>query len=195
MQTMRDNLENDYTVAEYCEAFEVSESGYYRWRKRTPSPREIEDARILGAIQEVHAHRHTRCYGSPRMVRELRSKGFTCGENRVARIMREAGLRGATRRPFRPATTKQDGAVAPTPNLLKHVEPTAPGQVLAGDITYVATREGWLYLAVVIDLFGRRIPGWKLAEDLSTPLVSTAVEKAARHYPFVSVTHRPPLIP
>ena len=186
MQTMRDNPENDYTVAEYCEAFEVSTSGYYRWRKRTPSPREVEDARILDSIHEIHAHRHTRCYGSPRMARELRSKGFTCGENRVARIMREAGVRGAFRRPFRPATTKQEGAAPPIPNLLKHVEPTAPGQVLAGDITYVATREGWLYLAVVIDLFGRRVPGWKIGDDLSTPLVSAAIQKAAQHCPFAT---------
>ena len=72
------------------------------------------------------------------------------------------------------------------PNLLKHVEPTAPGQVLAGDITYVATREGWLYLAVVIDLFGRRVPGWKIGDDLSTPLVSAAIQKAAQHCPFAT---------
>jgi len=180
---MRNNPENDYTIAEYCHALEVSQSGYYAWRKRTPSARDTENEKIREAITEIHSHRHTKNYGSPRMTPELNSRGIRCSENRVARIMRQEGIRGATRRPFRPATTQQDGTSTTAPNLLKHVEPTAPGQIYAGDITYIATREGWLYLAVVLDMFGRRLLGWQLGENMQTWLVSAAMTKAAIQQP------------
>jgi transposase InsO family protein len=183
IQKMRDNPGNDYTIAEYCDALEVSQSGFFAWRKRPPSARDTENAKIKKVVLEIHSHRHTRSYGSPRMTPELNSRGIRCGENRVARIMRDEGLRGASRRPFRPATTLQDGTAATAPNLLRYVEPTAPGQVYAGDITYVATREGWLYLAVVLDMFGRRLLGWQLGENMQTWLVSAAMTKAAVRQP------------
>jgi len=183
IQTMRANPKHDYDLIEYFEAFGVSSSGYYTWRKREPSVRQIENVKIKEAITDVHAHRHTKNYGSPRMTPELNSRGISCSENRVARIMREEGIRGASRRPFRPATTQRDDTQTAAPNLLKHVDPTAPGQVYAGDITYIATREGWLYLAVVIDMFGRRLLGWQLGENMQTWLVSAAMTKAAIRQP------------
>ena len=79
--------------------------------------------------------------------------------------MQQEGIQGASRRPFRPSTTQQDGTPATAPNILKHIQPTAPGQAYAGDITYIATREGWLYLAVVIDMFGRRLLGYLSPDD------------------------------
>ena len=181
IKTMRDNPVNDYILDEYCEAFEVSSSGFYAWQKRPSSARAIRRTELKEAIAEIHSDRHTRSYGSPRMTPALRAIGLSCSENTVARLMREEGIRGATRRPFRPATTQPDGRVTPAPNLLRHIEATAPGQVYAGDITYVATREGWLYLAVVIDLFGRRVLGWQLGDTLATSLVSAAMDKACSH--------------
>ena len=180
---MRDNSKNDYTLVEYFEAFDVSSSGYYAWKKRKPSPRDLENDTIKKALHEIHSHRHTKSYGSPRMTPELNSRGIPCSENRVARIMQKEGIQGASRRPFRPSTTQQDRTAVTAPNLLKHIQPTAPGQVYAGDITYIATREGWLYLAAVIDMFGRRLLGWQLGENMQAWLVSAAMTKAAIRQP------------
>ena len=183
IQEMRDNPKNDYIIAEYCDAFEVSSSGFYAWRIRKTSTSDAENEKIKNGIIDIHSHRHTKSYGSPRMTPELNSRGLRCGENRVARIMREKGIRGVSRRPFCPTTTQRDGTTATAPNLLKHIEATAPRQVYAGDITYVATRQGWLYLAVVLDMFGRRLLGWELGENMQTWLVSAAITKAALEQP------------
>jgi transposase InsO family protein len=125
---------------------------------------------------------HQQRYGSPRVTRVLRQEGLRCGENRVARLMREQALAARRKRAFRPRTTRA-GAIA-APNLLKGVEPSRPDQVWASDITYVATREGWLYLAVILDLFSRKVVGWKVGETLEAALVVTALRNAlARRQP------------
>jgi transposase InsO family protein len=134
-------------------------------------------------MQNIHFNRHTRCYGSPRMTRELRAAGRDCSENRVARMMRLNGLRARPRRPFRPKTTQPDHAAYPSPNLLSQAGPASvPGAQLVSDITYIPTSEGWLYLAIVIDLFSRAILGWKLSDtlhaDRSTAPTSTKRRKA-----------------
>jgi transposase InsO family protein len=130
-------------------------------------------------MNRIHSHRHTRHYGSPRMSRELCARGLSCSRNRVARLMRASGLRARSRKPFRPRTTRPDHAARPSPNLLaRAAAPSAPGTQLVSDITYIPTREGWLYLAVVLDLFSRAVLGWKLSESLHTEVVTGALHRA-----------------
>lgn len=177
MKTMR----NQYTTAELCEAFEVSSSGYYRWLKSKPTPRQKENQSIVEKIQLIHGDEQTRCYGSPRMTRELNALGYSCSENRVARLMAAEGVQAEYKRPFRPKTTQSDPHALPAPNLLaKAPSPTSPGEALVSDITYVSTNEGWLYLAVVVDLFSRAVIGWQLGGSLHTDLVLGAFEQSRR---------------
>jgi transposase InsO family protein len=113
------------------------------------------------------------------MTRQLQANGLLCSENRVARIMRRSSIRARPRKPFRPKTTQPDHAAHPSPNLLaKAGHPSAPGQQIASDITYIPTAEGWLYLAVVIDLYSRAVLGWKLAESLRSEVVGGAITRA-----------------
>ena len=113
------------------------------------------------------------------MTKELRATGSSCSVNRVARVMRNAGLRVRARSPYRPKTTQVDHAAAPSPNLLAQADPAQkPGTHLVSDITYIPTKEGWLYLAVVIDLFSRAILGWSVAESLHATLVTDALGRA-----------------
>lgn len=172
-------MRDTYHLSELCRALQVSQSGYYAARGRAPGPRRRSDEQLLVAIQEIHGHRHTRCYGSPRMTVELRQRGHTCSVNRVARLMRGAGLRARPRKPYRPKTTRPDHAACPSPNLLAGAAPPeVPGTHVVSDITYIPTREGWLYLVVVLDLFSRCILGWKLAETMESDLVTAALRRA-----------------
>lgn len=176
---MIDAMREDYPVTELCAALAVSRSGYHAWRGRAPWPRAVADADLLGRIREIHAGRHTRCYGSPRMAAELRAEGRGCSVNRVARLMAGDGIRAGKRGAFRPRTTRADSSASPSPNLLKDSgPPAAPGLQLVGDITYIPTREGWLYLAVVIDLFSRAVLGWQTSDSLHTDIVTGALAKA-----------------
>ena len=174
-----DEMRDTYTVGELSEALAVSSSGYYQWQKEEDGMRRRENQILVKEMKRIHEDRYTRCYGSPRMTRELKERDFDCSENRVARLMKTHGLAARTRRPFRPKTTQSDPACRPAPNRLGQLgAPVKPGEVLVSDITYVATRQGWLYLAVVIDLFSRTVLGWKLGESLATELVLGAVERA-----------------
>jgi putative transposase len=168
-----------FHITELCDAFGVSKSGYHALQRRPPGPRANHTQKLLTQMNAIHKDRHTRSYGSPRMVHELRSLGLACSENRVARLMRRAGLRAQARKPFRPKTTQPDHASHPSPNLLAGAGPAAqPGSQLVSDITYIPTREGWLYLALVIDLFSRSILGWKLSDSLHTEVVTGALQRA-----------------
>jgi transposase InsO family protein len=172
-------MRENFQLTELCEALGVSRSGYYAAGKRPTKARARANQQLLEEMKTIHAHRHTRSYGSPRMTHELRARGQTCSKNRVARLMRIHGLRARPRRPFRPKTTTPDHGAHPSPNLLAEAGPaTAPGVQLVSDITYIPTAEGWLYLAVVIDLFSRRVLGWKLSESLHSDLVTDAVSRA-----------------
>jgi len=174
MNTLRVN----YTLRELCDALDVSRSGYLAWENRPPSARHLSNAQLFNQMKTIHAHRHTRCYGSPRMTWELRAHGWSCSENRVARLMRKNDLRARPRRPFRPKTTTQDHAAAPSPNLLPEAGVAqAPTQHLVSDITYIPTAQGWLYLAVVIDRFTRMVLGWKLSDSLQSDIVTAALDK------------------
>jgi putative transposase len=158
-------MRDTYSISELCEALAVSSSGFHAHRRRPRGPRQQSNQRLLAAIETIHHHRHTRCYGSPRMARELHSLGHPCSVNRVARLMKMAALQARPRKPYRPRTTQPDHAAHPSPNLLAKVPaPSAPGTHLVSDITYIPTREGWLYLVIILDLFSRAIVGWKIQE-------------------------------
>lgn len=177
---MIDTLRDTYNIKELCDTLGVSTSGYYAARKRPLGKRYQENKELIQIMHSVHQHRHTRSYGSPRMTHVLRSiHGYRCSENRVARLMRTGGIRAKPRKPFRPKTTRPDHAAHPSPNLLlKTTPPTAPGQQLVSDITYIPTREGWLFLAIVMDLFSRSILGWKLSERQDAEIVTASLRRA-----------------
>jgi transposase InsO family protein len=169
------SLSVEYAIKECCQALGVCRSGYYQWKKAEPTQREQAEAELMKQIRRVFAANKGR-YGSPRVSQALRQDGIECGENRIARLMRENQLAARRKKAFRPRTTVAgSGAV---PNLIKDLEPSRVDQVWVSDITYVATRQGWLYLAVILDLFSRKVVGWKLGETLEAELVETALANA-----------------
>jgi transposase InsO family protein len=164
-----------YPLSVLCRVFVVSRSGYHAWRTRKASARQQANARLLAAIQQLHQGPE-RCYGSPRLTPELRALGHACSENRVARLMRRHGVRAQTRKRFVPRTTDSDHDHPIAPNrLAERLVPTAPNQVWVSDLTYVPTAQGWLYLALVMDLWSRRIVGWAMADHLRSELVLAAL--------------------
>src|SRR6201998_4004572 len=168
-------LSVQFPIKECCVALRVSRSGYYRWAADEPSLTAQANGELLKQIQRLYAE-HKGRYGSPRISAALRQEGLCCGENRVARLMRENKLAARRKRGFRPRTTLAGQAAAP--NLIKELAPSGPDQIWVSDITYVATAEGWLYLAVILDLFSRRVVGWKLEDRLEASLVHQALQNA-----------------
>lgn len=176
---MINELRAHFDITELCEALGVSRSGYHAAQTRQEGPRAKANRELVHEMKTIHTHRFTRSYGSPRMTSELCAIGQGCSENRVARLMRLHGMRSRPRRPYRPKTTSPDHAAHPSPNLLAQAgPPEAPGRQIVSDITYVPTSEGWLYLAVVIDLFSRCILGWKLSASLHSDVVAAAISQA-----------------
>ena len=160
-----------------CRCFEVSRSGYYHWRDREPSSRDCENEALLDSITEIfEASRRT--YGSPRVHAELVERGVDVGLNRVARIMSENGLIARQKPKFRKTTDSDHDMPVAANELDRNFEATEPDRVWVGDITYVWTLEGWMYLAVIIDLFSRRVVGWAMADHMRTELVLDALEAA-----------------
>lgn len=125
-------------------------------------------------------------YGSPRLTAELQKRGIECSENRVARIMAKNEIQAKHKSAFRPKTTVQDPSRKPAPNLFQGKEPSRPGEILVSDITYVATREGWLYLAITMDLFSRQVSGWHLDDGMKTEIAINALKKAEAVLPLSS---------
>jgi putative transposase len=172
-----------HPVTALCRAAGVSRSGYYAWRDRRPSARAQADERLTARIRQVHAaSRGT--YGSPRVQAELRTTGEACGRRRVARLMRRAGLRGVHGQRRRVRTTVPDRQATPAPDrVARAFAPAAIGainRVWLADISYVPTGEGWLYLAVVLDAYSRKVVGWAMADHLRTELVADALAMAVR---------------
>ncbi len=179
-----------YPVRMLCRVLEVAASGYYAWRKRGPSKRAQEDA-VLGPRLVAAHHANREVYGSPRLCLEMRAQGFEVGRARVARLMRQHGLAASPPKRFR-KTTDSAHAHPTAPNILQRdFTADAPNRVWTADITYVWTREGWLYLAVVLDLFSRRVVGWATAEHLRVELALAALEMALglRHPELGALTH------
>jgi len=160
-----------------CRVLDVSTSGYYAWLKRKPSERSLADATLTEQIREIHTE-SMETYGAPRVHAELRAQGIHVGRKRVARLMREAGLYGVSRR-RRPKTTTRSKRGEQRPDLVERdFTAEAPDQLWVADITYVPTSSGFLYLSVVLDAFSRRIVGWAMAHHLRTELVLAALEMA-----------------
>lgn len=171
-------MEQDYPLSELCVAFEVSRSGYYAWGQRKPSARQQANARLLQTMAELRQGQEI-CYGSPRMTEELNSRGHACSENRVARLMRQHALRAQAPRRFVPVTTDSAHDLPIAPNrLAERAAPDGPNQVWLQDITYVPTAQGWLYVALVLDLWSRKIVGWAMADHLRSELVVSALQMA-----------------
>jgi transposase InsO family protein len=166
-----------HSVPKLCRMLRVSRSGFYAWRRRGPSRRALEDVRLGTLIEASHrAGRGT--YGSPRILHDLRELGEHVSRKRVARLMKERNLVGELKKRWRhPSSAPSDAICAPN-TLDRGFEVGEPNRVWASDITYVRTWEGWLYLAVVIDLFSRRVVGWSIQSNLHTDIVLSALTMA-----------------
>jgi transposase InsO family protein len=162
-----------------CEALEVSESGYYAWANRSPSRAEQRRGELVAAITVIHAEVKGR-YGSPRMTAELNARGYQCSENTVANLMKTYGIRAKT--PQRIVRTTDSRHTLPVAeNLLDRCfDPPGPDTAWSADITYIPTADGWLYLAVVEDLFSRMIVGWSMDATITSRLVVDALDMAIR---------------
>lgn len=174
--------QGDHNVKRACELLQVSRSAYYADRAGGPSLREQRDAELTGKIIEIHDE-STQTYGSPRVHRELRAQGERCSRKRVARLMQAADRHGRIPRRWK-KTTIPDPDATTRPDLIGRdfgIDPDHPGQLdrrWCGDITYIHTWQGWLYLATVIDLASRRVVGWAVADHLRTDLVAEALTDA-----------------
>jgi putative transposase len=164
-----------------CRAMGVSRSGYYAWRNRRPSARTQADQALTERIRLIH-RRSRATYGSPRVQAELRAQGQRCGRRRIAQLMRRAGLRGVHGQRRRVRTTVPDRAATPAPDRVERAfapaQIGAPDRLWLADISYVATLEGWLYLAVILDGFSRKVVGWAMADHLPAALVIDALTMA-----------------
>jgi len=171
-----------YPVRILCRVLQVSRSGYYAWRDRPLSERALANVGLLVEIRAVHV-KSRRTFGSPRVHRELRTPERPLSERRIARVMQRAGIRSKHRRKFR-VTTQSNHRRPIAPNLLaRQFTSTAPNRVWVGDITFIWTAEGWLYLAVVIDLFSRAVVGWAMSERVTDDLTLAALRMAVETRP------------
>ena len=179
-----------YPLSMSCATLGVAVSGYHAWRERPPAPRTLEAQRLLFLIKTIH-HRSGESYGAPRIYAELKEQhDYTGSLNRVKRLMREHGIRAKAKRKFK-ATTDSQHKLPVAPNrLAQDFSAAAPNRTWLADITYVRTREGWLYLACVLDLFNREIVGWAMKERMSRDLVMDALTMAwFRRRPAAGLVH------
>lgn len=177
-----EQLATVHPVAVLCGVLAVSRSGYYDWRGRGPSRRHQEDARLTRELQNTFAQSR-QTYGRPRLTYCLRQRGHVLSQRRVGRLMRAAGLRARPRRRFRPQTTqsRHNGPIAPNRLAQRATPALGCDEVWACDLTYLRTGEGWLFLAVVLDLYSRRVVGWAFSPSLATELPLAALKMALTH--------------
>ena len=173
-----DGQRKAYPLPAMCATLSVSLSGYQAWRRGgAPDRKRLTDVQMLALIRAIHTE-FKGAYGSPRMSEELRGRGFPASKERVERLMRENGIRARHKRRFK-ATTDSKHGLPVAPNLLdRNFTPVAPNRVWAADLTYIWTAEGWLYLAVVLDLFNREIIGWSLKPRMTKDIVIDALTMA-----------------
>jgi transposase InsO family protein len=160
-----------------CEVLGISRSGYYAWRRRPRSLRDETNAMLADTIRSIHAESRG-IYGSPRVYAALRRLGIACGRHRVARLMRDDGIRSRTKRRFRYIATKREEGPAAPNRLERRFRTIRPNRVWVSDITIVKTAEGWLHLAIVLDLFSRRIVGWAMSTTVTQTLALEALRMA-----------------
>lgn len=166
-----------YSISRLCDVMQVSRRGYYDWLNRAPSRRAQENAHLLKMIKRIFRD-NRQVYGSPRIYRALRDLGYGCGLNRVARLMREANIVPKTVRQFR-VTTDSRNSQTPAPNRLSRCfTASRPNTAWLTDVTYIPTREGWLYLAAVLDVYSRKIVGWSMGNRLTSALAKRSLVNA-----------------
>ena len=166
-----------FSIRAMCRVLEVSASGYYAWRRRMISVRTRENEKLQQRIRTIHDHSR-QTYGAPRIHAELKDEGTRVGRKRVARLMKESGLAGVSRRKST-VTTRRNRSARPAPDLVdRQFAANKPNQLWVADITYVPTWVGFLYLAVVLDVWSRKIVGWAMASHLRTSLVTAALDMA-----------------
>lgn len=175
---------DQFHIGSLCRVMQVSRSGYYGWLDRKPSQRERENTRLVVHIRAAHQRSKER-YGSPRIYRALRGAGLSCGRHRVARLMQANGVRAKSKRRFRVTTRTKPGMEWFRDMLERIWSPDRQDLQWAADITYLSTREGWMYLAIVMDLYSRRIVGWSIQPYLTDDLAIEAMSAALQ-------TRRPP---
>ena len=164
-------------IGTMCEVLGVSRSGYYAWRRRPRSSRDETNAELTQTIRRIHQESR-QIYGSPRIYATLQQRGIPCGRHRVARLMRHEGIRSKTKRRFRYIATKREEAPAAPNRLERSFSAARPNRVWASDITIVKTAEGWLHLAVVLDLFSRKVVGWATSTAVTQTLALGALQMA-----------------
>lgn len=169
--------QDQFSVSRMCVVLKVSRNGYYDWRDRPESKRSRENRAVLNQIREVHT-RSRQAYGALKTWRDLKSEGFKWGRHRIARLRREAGIEARRKRRFRITTQSRAGVVAAKDRLKQRFKAKAVNRVWVGDITFVPTAEGWLYLAVLIDMYSRRVVGWAMSERIDQQLVLDALNMA-----------------
>jgi transposase InsO family protein len=176
-------MKNDHSILTLCRHLEVSASGYYDWQRRRlcPGKRALENQTLAKEIGRIHVQSR-QTYGSPRIVEALRQQGHRHGRLRIARLMKQAGLCGRQKGRYRVQTTNShhDEPIAPN-RLALAPKATAPNQLWVADITYIQTKEGWLYLAAILDLYSRKIVGWAMSEHIDSSLVLKALAMALLH--------------
>jgi len=176
-----DRYGSGFEVKKMAEVLGVNRSGYYAYRVRLKSSRALENERLQTLIRLIWG-KSRELYGSPRITAELRSQGLRYSKNRVARLMREAGIRSQTKKAFK-VTTKSGGLTEADDLVQRCFQADGPGQIWVSDITYVRTKERWLYLAVVMDLYHRAVVGWALERRAGQELVMTALNHALLRHP------------
>ena len=177
-----------FPIATMCRVLGVSSSGYYAWRKREPSERACDDARLTEKIKAIHKHSRG-TYGAPRIHRDLRQNGVRVGCKRVARLMKAEGLAGVCRRKGTRTTLRQRGARSAPDLVDRDFTAEAPDTIWVADITYIPTWSGFLFLAVVLDVWSRRVVGWAMAGHMRTELVLDALKMAVDQRHPESVIH------
>ena len=180
---------DEFPVRRMCAELNVSPSGYYAWRERPASAREMANQDLYNEIKAVYNANHG-VYGSPRIYHELKKQGIACSENRIARLMRLRGLEAKQSRRFK-STTKRNKTQPAAPNLVKQdFEADQPDQKWLADITYIPTLEGWLYLATILDLYTRGIVGWAMSDRMTSALTVSALLMALqRREPTADLIH------
>jgi transposase InsO family protein len=168
----------EFSIKRMCQILSVTRSGYYAWQPEKAGVRELENRVLVEQIRiEYKTSRQT--YGSPRIRASLVRKGVACGRHRVARLMRREGMSPAKRHRWHPVTTQRQPGLIPAPNRLNQdFSATRANTKWVSDVTYIDTAQGWLYLAIILDLFSRKVVGWAMAEQMNTTLVETALGMA-----------------
>jgi transposase InsO family protein len=175
---------SSFRVEKMCRVFGVSKSGYYAWKHKSRGDRARENEQLIEKIKTIYTL-HRSVYGSPRITQELRAHGLSCGKNRVARLMKCNGIKAKTVKRYR-VTTNSDHKLSVAPNLVnREFVADNRDRLWVSDISYIGTKEGWLYLAVIIDIFSRQVVGWAMSDRLKDDLTVNALRQA--------ITRRNPL--